>query len=260
MKKLISSLLISIFIFTLCISVIAEEKNLNNTEIIVAAAADLTGAFTEIGNIFEKQNKCKVIFTFGSTGTLSEQIENGAPFDIFAAANVSAIEKLDKNGKIISDTVQIYAIGRIGIVTKKVAKFKIKEFHDLLKPEIKKIAIANPDHAPYGLAAKQSMESAKILEQLKDKMVYGKNIQEALTYITTGNADAGIIALSLYDKNEVNLLLIDDKMHKPLKQVMAVVKGAKHEALARQFIKYVNSREGREIMKKYGFSFQEETK
>ena len=121
--------------------------------------------------------------------------------ELFASADEKVIEDLISKDKIISDSKQLYAIGRIGLATAVKSSIQVKELNDLLKPEVKKIAIANPEHAPYGLAAKQALESAGIWDKVKDKMVYGKNIQDTLTLITTGNADAGFIALSIYKKD-----------------------------------------------------------
>lgn len=237
-----------------------DSEKYKNAELTVAAAADLTLAFKEIGQNFEKSTGCKVTITYGSTGTTAQQIENGAPYDVFASADEKVIEDLISKDKIISDSKQLYAIGRIGLATAVKSSIQVKELNDLLKPEVKKIAIANPEHAPYGLAAKQALESAGIWDKVKDKMVYGKNIQDTLTLITTGNADAGFIALSIYKKDEVNFELVDDKLHEPLRQAMGIIKGTKNEELAKLFINYVNGEEGRVIMKKYGFVLPSETK
>src|SRR5665647_1591875 len=224
MYKKIGMLLIVVFSLSVFMSGCTQKKQAdesnsaaNKKEVLtVSAAADLTKAFADIESAFEKQNNCDVKITYGSTGTSLEQIINGAPYDIFAAASISAIEELKKKDMIIPDTQELYGIGRIGVATKLGSTVEVKNLQDLLKPEVKKIAIANPEHAPYGLAAKQALESAGLWEQVKDKMVYGQNIQETLTLITTGNVEAGIIALSIYDKNEVNFALIDNNLHKPL--------------------------------------------
>lgn len=219
----------------------------------VAAASDLTKAFTEVGAAFEEANNCKVTFSFGSTGTLSEQVVNGAPFDVFASASQTVMDDLDSKGFIVSETKQLYALGRIGLVTMKNSLIEAKTMEDLLNPEIKKIAIANPDHAPYGLAAKQALTTAGLWETLEPKLVYGNNISDTLSLITTGNADTGFVALSLNDQATLNFSLIDAKMHNPLKQSMAVIKGTKEEELGKKFVEYVNSEQGREIMSRYGF-------
>lgn len=231
----------------------SEQIKASLEPVRVAAAADLTLAFQEIAKNFEKLTGSKVDFSFGSTGTLAQQIENGAPFDVFAAANIKFVDELKNQGLIIPETQLLYAQGRIGIAIKAKSSLQVKELKDLLKPEIKKIAIANPEHAPYGMAAKQALEKAGLWEKVKDKLVYGKNIQDTLTLINTGNADTGIIALSIAKKDEINFCLIKADMHKPLNQSMAVIARTKQEQLARKFIEYVNSPEGRKIMKKYGF-------
>ncbi|SHI86136.1 molybdate transport system substrate-binding protein [Geosporobacter subterraneus DSM 17957] len=236
----------------------AGAQSTTKPELTVAAAADLTKAFTEIGKAFEVENNCTVTFSFGSTGTLSEQIANGAPFDVFAAANESVIDELDHNGHIISETRSLYALGRIGITTLKDSTIKATTMEELLNPKIKKIAIANPDHAPYGLAAKQALVSAGLWKVLEPKMVYGKNISETLTFITTGNAEAGFIALSLNDEDTLNFSLVDADMHEPLRQAIAVIEGAKEEELGKKFIEYILSDKGQKIMNTYGFVLPEE--
>lgn len=222
-------------------------------KITVAAAADLALAFKEIGELYEKTSGNEAEITFSSSGTAREQIANGAPYDVYASANVKFVDDLIAQDKIIADSKALYAIGRVGAATLVSSSLHVKEVADLLKPEFKKIAIANPDHAPYGLAAKEALESLGLWDQLKDKLVFGKDIQDVLTMVKTGNVEAGLISLSVVNKDEVNFLLFDDKLHNPLKQAIAVVKTSQHEQVARDFVKFVNGEKGREIMKKYGF-------
>lgn len=229
-------------------------------KLTVAAAADLSLAFKEIGHNFEQSSGSKVVFIFGSTGQLAQQIENGAPFDILAAANVSFVDDLKKKGKVIAYTEQLYAQGKIGLAASVKNSLQVNDLKDLLKPEIKKIAIANPDHAPYGMAAKQALQKAGIWDQVKDKLVYGKNISDTVSYITTGNAEAGIIAQSLAKPNETRFVLIDTSLYEPLNQAIAVIHGTNQEKLARQFIQYLNSPEGRQILQKYGYAAPAEAK
>jgi molybdate transport system substrate-binding protein len=220
----------------------------------VGAASDLTKAFTELGKAFEEEYDCMITFSFGSTGNLAEQIINGAPFDVFAAANEKMMEELDEKGMILSDTKQLYALGRIGITTMKNSPIQVETVEALLNPEIKKIAIANPDHAPYGLAAKEALVSLGLWEELEPKFVYGKNISETLMFITTGNAEVGFIALSLNDEESLSFTLVEEQLHNPLSQAMAVIKAAKQEDLGREFIDYVLSEKGQKIMNGYGFT------
>jgi molybdate transport system substrate-binding protein len=230
-----------------------KPKNNEVQALTIAAASDLALAFTEVGSLFEAETGAKLTFSFGSTGQLADQIENGAPFDVFAAANVMFVDNLREKDLIIPDTQTTYAFGRIGLATLPDSMLSIQTLEDLLKPEVVKVAIANPEHAPYGLAAKQALEGAGYWPELEEKMVYGRNISDTLTFIETGNAEAGIIALSLYQEGKVNFHIIEDNLHAPLEQSVAVISRTKEEQLARQFIDFILGSTGRPIMESYGF-------
>jgi molybdate transport system substrate-binding protein len=222
----------------------------------VAAASDLTPAFEEIGREFQSVHNTKVTFVFGSTGLLTRQIENGAPFDVFAAANVSYIDQLEQKGLIVSGMKHVYARGRITMWTTANSPLKIETIQDLARPNITRIAIANPDHAPYGQAAREALERAGIWETVKPRLVYGDNIRQTLQYAETGNVEVAIVALSLSVQSEGRWVLIQEELHKPIDQGMGVIKSTKNEAAARAFSDFVNGEKGREILKKYGFTFQ----
>lgn len=230
-----------------------EKKHEEVRELTIAAAADLTLAFTEVGKLFEKETNSKIVFSFGSTGQLADQIENGAPFDVFAAANIKFVDNLRDKNLIIPETQTTYAFGRIGVTTLINSPLKFQSLEDLLNPEVVKIAIANPDHAPYGLAAKQALENAGLWDQVEDKLVYGKNISETLTFVETQNTEVGIVALSLHDKEKYNFHIIDEALHAPLEQSIAVINRTKHEELAKQFIEFIRGPIGKPIMESYGF-------
>jgi molybdate transport system substrate-binding protein len=219
----------------------------------VSAAADLTPAFQEMGRLFEQQEGTKVIFNFGSTGQLAQQIEQGAPVDLFAAANVSFIEGLEQKGLIIHDTKAFYAQGRLTLWTRDDNPLKLERVEDLARPEFKRVAIANPEHAPYGLAAREALQAAGVWESVAPKLVYGENISQTLQYAESGNVDAAIVALSLSTQSKGRWVLIPAALHQPLKQALAVIKATKHEQEARRFAAFVNSAEGRGVMRKYGF-------
>jgi molybdate transport system substrate-binding protein len=221
--------------------------------LVVSAAADLTPAFQEIGKEFERQEGTKVIFNFGSTGQLAQQIEQGAPVDLFAAANVSFIEGLEQKSLIIPDTKALYAQGRITLWTRDDSSVKLERVEDLARPEFKKVAIANPEHAPYGMAAREALQAAGVWETVSQKLVYGENISQTLQYAESGNVDAAIVALSLSTLSKGRWVLIPAEIHKPLNQALAVIKGTKHEQEARRFAAFVNSAQGRGVMRRYGF-------
>jgi molybdate transport system substrate-binding protein len=232
-----------------------RRTNHQPQEITVAAASDLTNAFEELGREFETTNKIKVVFVFGSTGVLTRQIENGAPMDLFAAANVSYIDQLARQGLIVPDTRVIYARGRITLWTTVDSPLKIETVADLTRPEVRRIAIANPDHAPYGLAAQQALQSARIWDEVKPKLVYGDNIRQTLQYAETGNVDVSIVALSLSRQSKGRWTLIPEQLHQPIDQALAVMKSTRNEAAARAFASFVTGPRGKEILGKYGFEF-----
>ena len=173
---------------------------------------------------------------------------------VFFAADKKYIDELKNRGLIIPDTQKLYAQGRIALATNKKSEVNAKKLEDLLDPSIKKIAIANPDHAPYGIAAKEAMIKLDLWDKLKPKLVYAENIRQAVQFVQTGDATAGIVALSVAYMPEISYTLIDENFHNPINQTVAVIKNTKIEKEARGFIDYVNSPDGRTIMKRYGFS------
>lgn len=222
-------------------------------QITVSAASDLIPAFTELGREFTSATGIEVRFNFGSTGQLAQQIAHGAPADLFAAANIAFIEELEREGLIVEETKATYARGRLALWTRSDSRLEPGSIRDLAREEVRRVSIANPEHAPYGAAAREALESAGILEVVRPKLIYGENVRQALQFAETGNADAALIALSLSIESGGRWALIPEEMHRPLDQALAVIKGAKNEAAARRFAAFVNSPEGRRVMRRYGF-------
>jgi molybdate transport system substrate-binding protein len=227
----------------------------------VAAAADLALAFKDVGAAYEKQTGEKVIFSFGSTGLLEKQIVEGAPFDVFAAANVSFAENAIKAGACAADSKTLYGRGRIVVWWRKDAKVAApKSIADLADKRFVKVAIANPEHAPYGKAAQQAMEKAGVWAAVKPKLVYGENVQQTLQFAQSGNVEASVVALSLAVIAEGDYILVDDTLHKPIDQALvACGKDPERQKRALAFTAFVNSPAGRAIMKRYGFLLPGET-
>jgi len=234
-----------------------EEKKAPVT-LTVSAAADLTPAFEELGRLFGHETGIKVTFNFGSTGQLAQQIEQGAPVDLFAAANVSFVEELERKNLIIPETKALYAQGRITLWTRSDSLLKLERLEDLVRPEVRRIAIANPEHAPYGQAAREALHSTGAWERVSSRLVFGENVRQTLQYAETGNVDAAIVALSLSVQSNGRWVLISEKLHKPLNQALAVIRGTRHEAEARRFANFINSPQGRPIMRNYGFVLPDE--
>jgi molybdate transport system substrate-binding protein len=256
LKRIVVTLLAGLTLVTTLVFESACHRTSTQTpELTVAAASDLTQAFEEIGREFEAAQKIKVVFVFGSTGMLTRQIENGAPMDLFAAANVGYIDQLEQKGLIVPGTKAIYARGRITLWTTADSPLKIENITDLTRAEVRRIAIANPDHAPYGLAAQQALHSAGIWDAVKPKLVYGDNIRQTLQYAETGNVEVAIVALSLIQQSKGRWTLIPEELHRPIDQGLAVIKGTHNEAGARAFASFVTGPRGKEILGKYGFAF-----
>jgi len=232
-----------------------ETLSASPVTLTVAAAADLTPAFQELGGLFTNQTGISVVFTFGSTGQLTQQIEQGAPVDVFAAANRSYIDELDSAGLLITDTVALYAQGRITLWTRADSPLTFSRIDDLTQDGVSRIAIANPEHAPYGVAAREALESAGLWEAVQSKLILGENIAQTMQYAETGNVDVAIVALSLSIAagDEGRYVLIPAELHNPLDQALAVIGSTAHKAEARQFAAFVNSQAGREVMRRYGF-------
>jgi molybdate transport system substrate-binding protein len=221
----------------------------------VGAAADLAFAFKDVGAAYTKKTGQEVTFSFGSTGLIAKQIAEGAPFDLFAAANVSFADDVVKAGACAADTKALYAIGRIVLWTKK-GTAPPKTVADLADPKWAKIAIANPEHAPYGRAAKDAMTKAGVWDKVQPRIVYGENVQQTLQFAQTGNADVAIVALSLATVTEGgDYSSIDPASHDRIEQALVACKGKNLAPTedAKRFAAFVNGDEGRAIMKRYGF-------
>jgi molybdate transport system substrate-binding protein len=219
----------------------------------VAAAADLAAAWNELGAAFEKEAGRKVAFSFGSTGLLARQIIEGAPFDVFAAANVSFVDDVLRAGACLADSRALYARGRIVVWTKpdRPAPRTVAELAD---PRFVKIAVANPEHAPYGRAAMEALSAAKIIDVVRPRLVFGENVQQALEFAQSGNAEAAVVALSLARVVPGNTLEVPSELHRPIDQAMVVCSRDPSGArVARAFVAYVNSAPGRALMRRYGF-------
>jgi molybdate transport system substrate-binding protein len=229
-------------------------------EIRVAAAADLQFAMQDVAGQFEKQAGTKVNVTYGSSGNFFAQLENGAPFDLFFSADIAYPRKLESAGFAEPGTLYEYAVGRIAIWTPADATVDVVRlgWKTLLEPSVQKIAIANPEHAPYGRAAVAALQKAGIYEQVKAKLVYGENISQAAQFVQSGNAQAGIVAMSLAvspGMKDGKRWEIPADMHPPIEQAAIVLKSAANKDAARAFLEFVKGETGRATLAKYGFTF-----
>jgi molybdate transport system substrate-binding protein len=220
----------------------------------VAAAADLTVAFEELGGAFERQTGQRVTFSFGSTGLLAKQIGEGAPFDLFAAANVTFVEEVVMAGACDGATRAPYARGRIVLWTKRGGVTPPGDLTELADPRFRRIAIANPEHAPYGQAAKEALEQAGVWSVVQPRLVFGENVRQTLQFAETGNVEAAIVALALVAADRDDPWIpIEETLHRPIDQALVVcTRGAQRQG-GESFARFVGSEPGRAVMRRHGF-------
>lgn len=228
-------------------------------DLLVAAAADLNYVLPEIAARFQQKTGKKVALTFGSSGNFYQQIRNGAPFDVFFSADERYPAKLDQEGFGEPGTLYSYAQGKIVLVVPAKSKLDLSRgLVVLVAPEVRKIAIANPLHAPYGRAAVEALKKNGLYEKVQGRLVLGENISQAAQFLQSGNADAGIIALSLVSspmmKDSVRFSAIPDADYAPIRQAAIVTKVSRHKEVARQFLEFMRSKEIRDFMSQHGFS------
>lgn len=216
-----------------CLSVHAAE-------LLIAAASDLAPLAPKI----EKAYKEKIRFTLASSGSLKQQIENGAPFDVFLSANDQYVKDLAAAGLVTDET--IYAIGRLALWS---LNGSVKSLADLKKDGVMHLAIPNPQHAPYGVAARAALESQGIWKQVEPKIVYGENVRQALQFAESGNADAVITSWTLLIGKGT---LLPAEWHSPIRQAGAVLKSSSQADAGRRFLKFLLSPEAQKILNNGG--------
>jgi len=228
-------------------------------EITIAAASDLNFAFKELVAEFEKSSGRHVRLSLGSSGNFYSQLQNGAPFDLYFSADIGYPKKLEEAGLTVPGSLYRYAIGRIVVWTGSASRINVANgFEALREPGVKKIAIANPKHAPYGRAAVAAMEHFKVYEHVKDRLVLGENISQAAQFIESGACDIGIIALSLALAPTMRAKgaywEVPAEAHPALEQGAVILKSSPHQQSAREFLEFLKGEKGQEIMRRYGFT------
>jgi len=228
-------------------------------EIVVAAASDLSFAFKEAASQFERQTGTRVKVTLGSSGNLFSQIQNGAPFDAYFSADIRYPQKLEESGQAVPGSLYRYAMGRLVLWMPNRAGLPLPSqgLRILLNGAIRKVAIANPKHAPYGRAAVAALQHAGVYEAVKDKLVLGENISQAAQFVASGAADAGLLALSLAVvpamQQAGQYWEVPQEAHPPIAQGAVVVKNGTNREGAQAFFSFLQRREGQEILRRYGF-------
>ncbi len=237
----------------------AQEKP-SASELTVAAAADLSSALKEIGDGYEKKTGVKVKLSFGASGALTQQIQNGAPFDLFFSADMDYPRQLITAGDADGATLYQYAIGKLVLWVPADSPLDLDRngMNLLLDPTVKKIAIANPQHAPYGRAAVAALKHAGLYARVADRLVVGENVSQAAQFAESGNAQVGFVALAhavapgMHGKGKYWEVPAD--FYPPLAQGAVVLSHSQHKKEAAEFVAYIKTKEVAELLRKYGFT------
>jgi molybdate transport system substrate-binding protein len=229
-----------------------ESDETSTTEpLLVLAASDLQRALPEAVDSFSVETAIEVSVTYGSTGSFATQIGQGAPADIFLSANEQVAQELAAGGYTAGD-LQLYALGRLALIWAPSTP-QPSGLEGVRDPLIHSIAIANPEHAPYGAAAMSALDRSGILDDVRDRLVPTENVAQVLRVVRTGNADVGIVALGLVQGQDEPYILLTEDLHPPLRQVGAVLKSSARPAEARRFLEFLAGPTGSRILQLYGF-------
>ena len=236
------------------------RANAAEREISVAAAADLSAPLQEVAANYEKRTGIKVQLSFGASGALTQQIQNGAPFDIFFSADMDYPRQLIASGQADGTTLYRYAVGELVLWVPKDSKLDVehKGMDVLLDPSVKKIAMANPQHAPYGRAAAAALKHYGLDEKVADRLVLGENISQAAQFVESGNAQVGFVALAHVVaptmQGKGRYWKVPGDTYPTLDQGVVLIKGSAHHDDAAAFLQYIKTAEVAELLHRYGFS------
>src|SRR3954453_16283984 len=244
---------IAAFILTFILAVPSHGQ-----QITIASAADLRLALDEIASGFQTETSVHVKVVYGSSGNIFQQIQNGAPFDLFFSANSDYPKKLEAAGLSVAGTYYEYARGHIVLLTSATSAWDLQQgLKVLLEPSIKTTAIADPGHAPYGQAAMAALKSQGIYDQVSSKIVMGENVAQAASFVTSGAADIGIVAKSLAvlpsARARIRFVEIPANQHPPIQQACVLLKSSAKQEAARLFLTYIQGPEASKILQNYGF-------
>lgn len=244
----------------LCALCVGHGVSVEAQGLRIAAASDLRWALEEASSAFQRGHPGKITITYGSSGNLHSQLMNKAPFDLFLSADLTYPKDLAERGLGVKDSLFVYGIGRVALWVPRASPIAVESLGlaSLRHPSVKKIAIANPKHAPYGRAAEAAMKRAGIWDDIQDKLVLGENISQAAQFVQSGAADIGFIALSLVIadpmKDRGRWWLVPSEDHPAIVQGGVILSWAVDPTFTRTFTDFLMGAEGIQIMKKYGFN------
>lgn len=220
--------------------------------ITIAAAASLAPVFDELGGIYEEETGESVIFSYGSTGNLAQQIRNGAPFDIFASADEARVDELIEEGYLDGDSRLPFASGTLVLVGAPELDLQLRSVEDLADPAVRDVAIANPRHAPYGMAAAQSLLRTGVELEVLPKLVYGESVRHAGLLVQSGNTDAGLVAESIALSMDLGGLELPAELYDPILHIAAIHNESPRVEQASRFLEFLDSATAKSVLEAYG--------
>lgn len=221
-------------------------------KLVVSAASDLAPVLDRLVPMFRERTGLDVELNLGSTGQLAQQISAGAPVDVFLSASRQAVDDLQREGRLLPGSQAAYAIGRLTLWTRP-GRTPVTTLGELRRVDVRRVAIANPDHAPYGIAARQALIASGLWEEVQPKLVLAENIRQAFQFAQSGNVDVGLVALSLVVFSGEHYGLVPERLHEPLVQVLAIPASSRRQAEARRFAAFLRGEEGRRVLEAFGF-------
>jgi molybdate transport system substrate-binding protein len=236
------------------------QENKPERDLLVAAAADLNPALQDIAQQYEKKSRIRIKLSFGASGALTQQIENGAPFDLFFSADMDYPKRLIADGQADAASLYQYSLGKLVLWVPANSPLDLEHqgMAALLDGSVKKIAIANPEHAPYGRAAVAALKHAGLHDRLADRFVMGENVSQAAQFAESGNAQAGFVALAHAMSPSVKSLgkfwVVPGDYYPPLEQGAVILSRSPHKKEAADFLQYLKTKEASDVLRQYGFT------
>ncbi len=233
-----------------------QQKERNKTELLISAATSLKDSLEEVQLLFEAKNPhIKLTFNFASSGTLQQQIEQGAPSDLFLSAGQSQMQALTEKGLIHSSEQKTLLLNELVAIIPFDSKNFITDMIGLESEEIRFIALGDPETVPAGQYTKEALISEHVWDNLREKFVYTKDVRQVLSYVEQGNADLGFVYQtdSLRSKKVKVVFTVNSLLHKPIEYPIAMMSSTKHKKESRLFYHYIQEKEARLVFKKYGF-------
>jgi molybdate transport system substrate-binding protein len=249
----VASLLLAIGLRLVNPSPVVAQSSAN---ILVSAAASLKDALTDVKSVYQQRtSNIDIKYNFGASGALQQQIEQGAPVDVFISAGKKQMDALEQKGLILPGTRTNLANNRLVLIVPDNSTLNINSLSTLTDPKVKRIAVGEPRSVPAGQYADQVFQKLNIYEQVKPKLVFANNVRQVLASVESGNADAGLVyASDAKISNKVKVaVVVDEKYHSPIVYPMAVLKNSKNVDVAKEFVKFLSTDQPQSILQKYGF-------